>query len=280
MAIIITSDSTCDLTKELLDAHHIVVLPLYIIKAGIPFRDCVDITPEDIYGHVSAGGEITTTAALNVEDYHNCFARLSPFFEAVIHINLGAEFSSCYQNAVIAAESFPNVYVVDSHNLSSGHGHVVLEAARMAKECMDPRDLVAQLNAFTNRVDASFLLSQLDYLRKGGRCSSMAALGANFLKLKPCIEVYNGKMRVGKKYRGVYEKALLEFARDKLEGRQDIDTKRVLVVHTACPPELVEMVCQEIIKYTGAPPIARPFAGCTIASHCGPCTLGIMFVRT
>lgn len=279
MAIIVTSDSTCDLTQELLDAHHIEILPLYIIKAGTPFRDCVDITPEDIYRHVAGGGEITTTAALNVDDFYGCFARLSPLYDAVIHINLGAGFSSSFQNAVIAASAFPNVFVVDSRNLSCGHGHVVLEAVRLAEEGLEPAQIAERLVNFTCHVEASFLLDQLDYLRKGGRCSAVAALGANLLKLKPCIEVYDGKMRVGKKYRGTYEKALLEYARDRLMGRLDIDTERILVVHTACPPELVELVCREVEKYTGNPPMARPLAGCTIASHCGPCTLGIMYVR-
>ncbi len=279
MTIKITSDSTCDLTKELLDAHQIELLPLYIIKAGNPYRDCVDITPEDIYSHVTGGGDITTTAALNVEDFVSCFERLSPHYDAVIHINIGSEFSSCHQNAAIAAESFPNVYAVDSRNLSSGQGHVVLEAVRLAGEGMEPARIVEELNAFAGRVEASFVLDQLEYLRKGGRCSTVTALGANLLKLKPCIEIYEGKMRVGKKYRGSYEKALLEYARDRLKGRRDVDTEQVLVVHTACPMELVELVCREVEKYTGVPPIGRPLAGCTIASHCGPCTLGIMFVR-
>lgn len=279
MAIKITSDSTCDLTEELLRAHQIEILPLYIMKDGSPFRDCVNITPEDIYRHVGGGGEITTTAAQNAEDYHRCFSRLSPLYEAVIHINIGVEFSSGYQNAVIAAKSFPNVYVVDSRNLSSGQGHVVLEAARLAEEGVSPARIVEQLRAFADRVETSFVLSQLEYMRKGGRCSTVAALGANLLKLKPCIELSDGRMHVGKKYRGSYEKSLLEYARDRLWRRQDIDVQRILVVHTACPPELLEQVCLEVENYTGVPPLACPPAGCTIASHCGPCTLGIMLVR-
>lgn len=279
MAIKITTDSTCDLTAEQLEAYQIEVLPLYIIKGGIPFRDSVDITPEDIYRHVSGGGEITTTAALNVEDYQSCFSRFSPEFEAVIHINLGSGFSSCYQNALIAAQEYPNVYVVDSCSLSSGHGQVVLEAVSLVQQGLQPSDIIARLKSFPDRVDASFLLNQLDYLSKGGRCSSIAALGANLLKLKPCIEVCGGRMKVGKKYRGAFEKALLEYTRDRLMGRQDVNADRVLVVHAGCPSEYVELVCKEVEQYTGKPPLAQPPAGCTIASHCGPCTLGIMFAR-
>jgi len=169
--------------------------------------------------------------------------------------------------------------VVDSRNLSSGQGHVVLEAARLAEAGMEPGRIAGQLDGFIERVEVSFLLDQLEYLRKGGRCSTVAALGANLLKLKPCIELYGGKMHVGKKYRGSFEKALSEYTRDRLAGRQDIDPGRIIVVHTACPAELVEAVCREVETYTGVPPLARPLAGCTIASHCGPCTLGIMFVK-
>lgn len=279
MAIKITTDSTCDLTAEQLDTYQIEVLPLYIIKGGLPFRDSIDITPEDIYQHVADGGEITTTAALNVEDYRNCFSQLSPEFDAVIHINLGSGFSSCHQNALIAAQEYSNVHVVDSCSLSSGHGQVVLEAVSLVQQGLDPLEIVARLKSFPARVDASFLLNQLDYLSKGGRCSSITALGANLLKLKPCIEVCGGKMKVGKKYRGTYDKALLEYTRDRLMSRQDADVDRVLVVHAGCPPEYVDLVCREVERFTGKPPLAQPPAGCTIASHCGPCTLGIMFAR-
>jgi DegV family protein with EDD domain len=279
MTIKITTDSTCDLTKELLETYDIEVLPLYIIKGGVPFRDLVDITPEDIYRHVAGGGDITTTAALNAEDYIACFSRFSPDYDAVIHINLGAEISSCHQNAVIAAQQFPNVYVVDSRNLSSGHGHVVLEAVRLAQQGMEAEEVALRLQAFTGQLDVSFLLDQLEYLRKGGRCSALAAVGANLLKLKPCIEVEDGKMRVGKKYRGAFRKALSEYTRDRLQGRKDVDAERVIVVSTACPPELVDMVRRDVENYTGLPPMTLTTAGCTIATHCGPCTLGIMFVR-
>ncbi|MPM48135.1 DegV domain-containing protein [bioreactor metagenome] len=279
MNIKITSDSTCDLTRDYLDAHGVDILPLYINLGGKSYRDSVDIVPEDIYRHVSAGGDISKTAAVNVEDYEACFSRYSTQYDAVVHINLGAEFSSCHQNARIAAEAYPNVYPVDSCNLSSGHGQVVMEAVALAEAGLEPAEIAARLQSFVSRVDASFLLNQLEYLHLGGRCSTVAALGANLLKLKPCIEVQDGKMRVGKKYRGAYEKALLEYTRDRLSGPQARNARRILVVSTACPPELVDMVCAEVERLTGQAPTARPLAGCTIASHCGPSTIGIMFVQ-
>jgi len=278
MRIKITTDSTCDLTSELLKAYDIDVFPLSIIMGGKSYLDGIEIKPENIYRHVDAGGEITTTSAINVQDYLSYFGKLSPAYDAVIHVNIGSGFSSCYQNAVIAAESFSNVYAVDSRNLSSGQGLVALEAARLASEGLSGKEIITALGSFIPRVDVSFLLSQLDYLAKGGRCSSVAALGANLLRLKACIEVEGGAMRVWKKYRGSYEKTLIEFARERL-AQNPPEAQRVLVVHTACPPGVVEAVCSEVESITGYAPFATPTAGCTICSHCGPCTLGIMYVR-
>ncbi|NLF35346.1 MAG: DegV family EDD domain-containing protein, partial [Clostridiales bacterium] len=232
-----------------------------------------------IYRHVSQVGDITTTAAVNALDYHARFTALSPHYDAVIHINLGAGFSSCHQNARLAASDFTNVFAVDSQNLSGGQGHVVLEAARLSETGHAPEEILAGLDQFIPRVDTSFLLSQLEYLRKGGRCSSVAALGANLLKLKPCIEVRDGAMHVGKKYRGAYEKALLEYTRDRLSGCSGLDPHRTMVVRTACPPSVTEAVCREVEAITGSCPFTTFYTGCTISSHCGPCTLGISSVR-
>lgn len=278
MRIKITADSTCDLSDELLKAYDIDVFPLTIIMGENSYLDGLEIKPEDIYKHVAAGGEITTTSAINVSDFNRYFSKLSPAYDAVIHVNIGSGFSSCHQNAVIAAQNFPNVYAVDSKNLSSGQGLVALEAARLAADGLPANEIITALDSFIPRVDVSFLLSQLDYLAKGGRCSSVAALGANLLRLKPCIEVDGGAMRVWKKFRGAYEKTLLEYANDRL-GQNPASPRQVLVVHTACPPGVVEAVCREVEKITGYPPFATPTAGCTICSHCGPCTLGIMYVR-
>ena len=138
MSIKITSDSTCDLSPELISRYQVEIVPLTIVKEGKPYRDGLEITPGDIFRHVDAGGDITSTTAVSVGEYRDVFARLSPVHDAVIHINISAEFSSCHQNACIAAEEFDNVYVVDSRNLSTGHGLVVIEAALAAETGMAP----------------------------------------------------------------------------------------------------------------------------------------------
>ena len=279
MSIKITTDSTCDLSPEFLSAHNVEVLPLYIIKDGIPYKDSLEISPQDIFQHVSQGGAITTTSAVNVEDYIDCFQQLSQQHEAIIHIDISSDFSSCYQNACIAAESFPNVFVVDSRNLSTGHGLVVVEAVQAAERGMSAPDIVSMLNELIGRVEASFVIDQLTYLHKGGRCSTVAALGANLLKLKPCIEVSDGKMHVGKKYRGAFEKVILDYVRDRLQGRTDLDLRRIFITHTTSP-DIVESVKAEVQKYANFEEIITTTAGCTISNHCGPNTLGVLFIRS
>jgi len=279
MSIKITSDSTCDLSPAAIEKHHIGIMPLYIIKDGEYFRDLVDITPADIFRHVERGGDICTTSAVNIADYAEMFSKLSQQYDEVIHVNLGSGFSSCYQNACAAAIDFPNVFVVDSNNLSSGHGHIVMEAVRLREAGLSARDICAQLNDIVPRVETSFILEKLDYMRKGGRCSAIAALGANLLHLRPCIEVKDGKMQVGKKYRGTFQKCISEYVSDRLAGRKDIIFNRIFVTTTASR-ETDEFICSEVQKHASFETIDITKAGCTISSHCGPNCTGILFIRS
>lgn len=280
MNIRITSDSTCDLSPDYLQAHRVELLPLYTMKGGETFRDGVDIHPQDIFDHVAAGGDLCSTAANNISDYQALFARLLPECDAIIHIDISADFSSCYQNACVAASELPNVYVVDSRNLSSGHGHIVCEAVNMAEEGkLSPQEIVDRLNELTSRVEASFLLDRLDYMVKGGRCSMVVALGANLLHLKPCIEVIDGKMKVVKKYRGSYEKCILNYVKDRLQNRDGLVYERVFITHTPVADGLVDKVRAAIQECAPFTDIIETQAGCTVSCHCGPGTLGILFIR-
>ena len=209
----ITTDSTCDLPSSLLEKYDITVIPLGIVKAGKLYRDGVDIRTADIAAHVDVGGEITTTNAVNAADYETVFREMTARYDAVIHLNIGMGFSSCYQNAKLAAEEVPEVYVVDSQNLSVGHGWLVLAAAEAAKDGKSVGEILSLLEDLTPRVEISFVLDRLDYMKKGGRCSAVTALGANLLKLHPCIEVISGRMGVTKKYRGSMEKVVADYVR-------------------------------------------------------------------
>ena len=279
MNIKILSDSTCDLSPEQLKEHNIDLARLTVVKNGEPFIDGLTITSADIFAHVAAGGDLCSTTAYNIGEYEELFAKYAKEYDGVIHINIGSGFSSCHQNARLAAEDFPNVRVIDSQNLSTGQGHVVLEACRLAKECDDLDEIVEKLNAFTPKVEASFLLDQLQYMVKGGRCSGAVALGANLLNLKPCIEVRDGKMTVVKKYRGNYAKCLASYVKDRLADRDDIVRNELFLTYTTVEEDCHKAVCGAIEEYGHFQTVYETTAGCTVSCHCGPATLGVLFVR-
>ena len=279
MKIKILSDSTCDLSPELLAANDVTLVPLTVIKDDEQFKDTVNITPDVIFEHVANGGSLCTTSANSLGEYQDWFEKFAGDYDGVIHINIGSGFSSCYQNACLAAEEFSNVRVIDSMNLSTGQGLVVLEACRLAKEATDLDQLAEQIRDYTKRIEASFLLSRLDYMVKGGRCSSAAALGANLLNLKPCIEVINGKMSVVKKYRGNFDKALPMYVKDRLANREDLDGGILFVTKTPVDEASYAACMKAVNEYGKFDVVYETNAGCTVSCHCGPGTLGVLFVR-
>lgn len=280
MNIKISTDSTCDLSPQLIAEHDITVVPLSITKGDSSYLDGVTIKPADIFAHVAAGGELCKTSAPSLHTYAALFESLSKEYDAVVHISLGANFSSSYQNACIAAQEFPNVSVVDSQNLSTGQGLLVLTACDLAASCRDIDAMIRALNETAERVDASFLLDRLDYMRKGGRCSSVAALGANLLKLKPCIEVSHGVMQVGKKYRGDFDRCVRTYISERLEGRTDLERGRVFITHTPVPDSVRAAARAEVQACGGFAHIYDTDAGCTVSCHCGPGTLGVLYIRS
>ncbi len=278
--IVLTADSTCDLGAELVERYGVHIYPLHINLADDTFDDGVNITPDDIYAAYREKKILPKTAAVNMEEYKEFVA---PFIAAgndVLHISLGSALSTTHNSARLAALETEGMYVVDSCNLSTGMGHVVIAAAERIAAGMPIEQIVEELNAFTKKVDASFVLDTLEFLHKGGRCSTVAALGANMLKLKPCIEVNNadGSMAVGKKYRGALEKVLPEYVADRLAGRTDIDTTRIFITHSGISAERIELVRAAIAEHTAFDEVLVTRAGCTISTHCGPNTLGILYV--
>jgi DegV family protein with EDD domain len=279
MKIKILSDSTCDLSKEIVEANDITLIPLTVVKKNEQFKDGITITPDVIFEHVANGGALCTTTANNMGEYAEYFEKYAADYDGIIHISLGSGFSSCYQNACLAAEDFPNIRVVDSMNLTTGQGLVVLEAVRLAKDATDLDQLADQLRDFSSRVESSFVLDRLDYMVKGGRCSSTAALGANLLNLKPCIEVKDGKMSVVKKYRGNYTKCLTNYVKDRLAEREDVDRGTLFVTRTVVSDESYQAVMEAVEQYGHFDRVYETIAGCTVSCHCGPGTLGVLFVR-
>lgn len=279
MNIRISCDSTCDLSPAYIEQHNIAVVSLTVTMGGKDYTDGVDITPDDIFRHVDAGGDLPKTAAVNVADYRAHFEALLKDADAVIHFNISADFSSCYEHAVAAAEGLP-VYCVDSRNLSSGIALLLCEAVDMVEAgCDDPKAILEHVNGLVDKVDASFILDRLDFLYKGGRCSMVAMLGANVLKLKPCIEVVGGKMVVGRKFRGAYDRCLKQYVDDRLRDPDAVRAKRIFVTHTGVMPEQAELVKAQVRSHKAFDEMLEVRAGCSITSHCGQGTLGILFIR-
>lgn len=277
--IIISSDSTCDLSPELVEKYNISIIPLGVTLGDKVYLDGVDITPDDVYAHHDKTGELPKTTAANVGEFIDYFTELTKDGDAVIHFTISSSMSSTYSNACLAADDFDNVYVVDSLNLSTGGGLQVLAAAEMAQNGMEPADIVAELEKITPCVDASFVIDSLEYLHKGGRCSAVAMLGANLLKLKPCIEVKGGAMGVGKKYRGAYGRVLAEYVDERLQDVDSLDTTRAFVTHAGCDPEVVDAIAEQVKSKGIFEEVLVTRAGCTISSHCGANTLGVLFIR-
>ena len=279
MRIRVTSDSTCDLSPELIEQYQIAISPLYVVLDGKSYKDTIEITPDKVYEYVERTKKVGSTAALNVSDYLSFFRENLQGYDAIIHFTISSEMSSCYQNACIAAEEFQNVYVIDSRNLSTGIGHLVLDAAEMAAEGKDPKEIVDILNERKKKLDVSFVIDTLKYLALGGRCSSVVALGANLLNLKPTIIVKDGKMVVGKKYRMSLDRALLRYVIDQLGDLDTVDTRRIFVTDSGISDERwqsVEKLLKETLPFEK---IYHTRAGCTVSNHCGPNTLGILFYR-
>ena len=279
-AIRVSADSTCDLSPQLLEEYDIETLPLYVVMEGRSYQDGVNLTPDGLYQKVQASGKIGSTAAINVEEYLSFFTHMKDTCETVIHFTISSEMSSCCQNARIAAAEVGGVYVIDSRNLSTGIGLLVLRACELARQGMAAEVIISYIENMAGRVDASFIPESLEFLKMGGRCSALAALGANLLRIKPCIQVRDGVMGVGKKYTGSHEKVLLKYVGDRLLHLEDVDLSRVFITHSGMDdPALVDKVKDAVLAAAPFEEVLVTRAGCTISNHCGPNTLGVLFCR-
>ncbi len=279
MNIKVTADSTCDLTPELVKRYGVTITPLHVTCGEDSFLDGVDITPDELYEKIRAAGKLGATAAVNVQEYIDVFSRLRQSCDAVVHFTISAQMSACYQNACIAAAEVGNVYVVDSKNLSTGIAHLVLDACDMARAGTDPAEIKKTLDARREKLDVSFIVDTLEYLRKGGRCSALSAMGANLLKLHPCIFVKDGQMGVGKKYRGRLGECLTAYVRDRLADIDTVDTRRIFITDSGVSEDIRAAVEKQLRAIAPFDEIIHTRAGCTVSCHCGPGTLGILFYR-
>ena len=278
--IILSADSTCDLGDELKARYDVHYYPFHIILEEQDYQDNVDITTQEIFDAYYARKVLPRTAAINMGEYVDYF---KPWVDAgydVIHLNLGGAISSAHKNCVLAANELGgHVYPIDSCSLSTGIALQVIEAGEMIRKGMSAPEIVQELQALIPKCHASFILDTLDFMRAGGRCSTVVAVGANLLGLKPCIEVDNadGSMHVGKKYRGTLKKVLPQYVKDKLAQYPNIKKDHIFITYSSIDPEFVELVRSTIQETLEFREVHTTNASCTISSHCGPNTLGILF---
>lgn len=278
--IILSADSTCDLGDELKARYDVHYYPFHIILERKDYQDNVDITVKEIFEAYYARKALPQTAAINMEEYLEYFKPWVDEGYDVIHLNLGGAISSSHKNCVLAAKELGgHVYPIDSCSLSTGIALQVIEAGERIRAGMPARQIAEEVSALRRKTHASFILDTLDFMRAGGRCSAVAAVGANLLSLKPCIEVNNadGSMHVGKKYRGSLEKVLCQYVKDKLSQYPDIKRDHIFITYSSIAPEYEELVRKTIRETMDFQEIHTTHASCTIASHCGPNTLGILF---
>lgn len=278
----ISCDSTADLSPELYERYNIAKLPLYINIAGREYMDGVDLTSEELFKLVDETGELPSTAAQSIDDflkYLNGLREKNPGAE-IIHFTISSAFSTTYNVACLAARELEGVYIIDSRNLSSGIGQSVIEACEMAARGMEAAEIKRVIEEeIIPKVDTSFTLDTLKYMAKGGRCSTVAALGANLLQLKPCIEVVDGAMRVGKKYKGKYGRVVRQYVCDRLADIENIRPDRIFITSAHCSREYIDIAYEEVSKLNYFKEILVTEAACTVSSHCGPNTLGVLFIR-
>ncbi len=277
--IIISTDSTADLTPELVEKYNIKVVPLGLEMDGTLYRDGEDIHPDDLYEYHKKTGKLAHSSAYSIGDYEDHFASFTSQGYQVVHIGLADYLSCTLHNAQLAAEEMENVYVVNSKRLSTGIGLLVLKAAELAAEGMDAREIAQQIEELAYHVDASFVVDTLEYLHAGGRCSGVAKFGANLLKIKPQIVVYDEKMDTGKKYRGKITTCRNQYMEDQLHDLDDVCLDRVFLTHSGMPQEEIDEALAHLRSLADFKEILVTRAGCVISCHCGPGTMGILFLR-
>ena len=278
MKICISAESTVDLSKELLKQYDISVIPFTVLLGEDAYADG-EITPQDIFDYVAEKKILPRTCAINDYQYREYFQScLDKGYDAVIHFSLSAGISSSYSQAVHASTKIENVYVIDSKSLSTGIALQAIYARKLADKGLSPREIVEKVNTRVPYVQASFVIQTLDYLYKGGRCSGLARLGAAILRIKPQIIVSEGKMEPAKKYFGRKSQVVEAYCKDTLEQFANPDLSVAFVTHTQATPEMVA-VAIEALKNRGFKTIYETTAGATITSHCGPQTIGILFIN-
>ena len=277
--VMITADSTADLSADLRERFDIRVIPLTITLGDESFPDGEHFTPADMYARYREDGTLPKTAAPSIQDFLTFFETFTEKGFEVVHLDISAELSNTWNAARLAAEELEGVYVIDSRMLSSGIALLAIEGAECRDKGMNAAEIAAHLEELKKKVSTSFVLDTLQFMWKGGRCNAVTALGANLLKIKPGLEMRNGKLEVNKKYRGSMERVYRQYITERLEGKAVRPGHVFLTESGEVPEETVESLTALVKELTGCREVHHATAGCTISSHCGPKTLGVLFIE-
>lgn len=275
--IAISLDSACDLSKELIEKYDFKIIP-FGVNLGDKFFYDGEIAPEEIFEYADNNKTLPKTNAVNEEAFKEHFAKILNDYDAIIHFDISSDMSSAYQNAVNASKNFKNVYVVDSRTLSTAISLEAIYAKKLTETMDDPAKIVELVKKRIPAVQASFVIERLDYLYKGGRCSGLALLGANLLKIRPEIEVLNGNMKNTEKFRGKMADCVTKYCRATLEKYNHPDKSVIFITHSVADKELVDAAKAVVSEY-GFENVYETTAGCTVSSHCGKNTLGILYIN-
>lgn len=278
----IVADSTCDLSKELLEKYNIQIAPLHILLGEKEYLDGVSITPDEIYAWADANNDTPKTSAIGFEDAANVVGQIKDTEDEMIVFTISGKMSTTvnvFRMVVEELEVENQLTIIDSDNLSTGNGLLVLKAAVMSQEGKSRAEICEEIERIKGKVSASFVVDTLTYLHRGGRCNSIEALTGGVLKLHPKIVVANGSMSADKKYRGKMSKVILEYAKDMEAALKQADKSRVFITHSGCEQEIIDSVYAylEDLHYFDEILVTR--AGGVISSHCGPGTLGVLFIE-
>lgn len=275
--VVITVDSAADLPKEIAEKYDIQIMPMYVVMQGKAMRDGANVTTSEIFDYVDRTGEIPKTSAVPPGEYSDFFEKFLKSGKSVVHLSFCAALSSTCRNAQMAASMLENVFVIDTQNLAGGIGLLAIKGCEMRDSGKSAQEIFSELTLLIPRVKVSYLLDSIDFLRRSGRCSAAAAIGANLLSIKPCAAMIDSEIKLIKKYRGKIKSARLQYANERIEVSKNIDFSTAFIYHSGVDAGELSAV-EKILKNAGFEQVITAFTGCMISLHSGRGALGIHFI--
>ena len=276
--VVITADSAADIPCEIAEKYGIKIMPMHVVIGNEEKNDGIDITAEEIFGYVEKTGRIPKTSAVSPGEYIEFFGRFTAEGNAVVHLSFCSELSSTFRNARIASARLNGVYPLDTRSLAGGSALLAIKGCELRDEGMNAEEIYSRLSELIPKTNVSYILDDIDYLRRSGRCSSAEAWGANLLSIKPCAAVVNGKIEVVKKYRGKAKAVRLQYTDEQLEAHKNIDFSTAFIYHSGVGKAELSVI-EKKLENAGFRQVITAFTGCMISLHSGRNAFGIHFLE-